>query len=136
MNQSTDKNNIDDFKALAEPVFYYGLKKSSKVPDSLLPNRVLNFFEYSLKKSPGDLTLHMQRIQFAQVMKNIDELFAALCDLFIILGSRGLPLRRRLLSYGKKILAKKQIELLISDHLTSNLTSLPNNSFFKKNLLN
>ncbi|MDX2503799.1 MAG: hypothetical protein QNL62_04900 [Gammaproteobacteria bacterium] len=132
MNQAMEINTIDDFSVLTEPVFYYGLKKSSKVPDSLLPIRVLNFFEYSLKQNPGDLTCHMQRIQFARVMKNNDELFAALCDLFIILGSQGFPLRRRLLAYGKKILDKKQVELLVTGHLTGDMTSLPHNCFFKK----
>jgi hypothetical protein len=73
--------------------------------------------------------------------KNIDtsklsDLFAAICDLFIILGPPGLPLRQRLFIYCKTALNKKQTEIL-SNHLgetylTCGSSSLPDNCFFKK----
>ncbi len=136
MNHSIDKRNIDDFSALTEPVFYYGLKKSSRVPDCLIPKRAFNCFEYKLKQNPNDLSCHLQRIQFALSDKSKDEVFAAICDLFIILGAQGLSLRQRLFTGCKKILEQKQIEILsshlIGNVLTSELTFLPDNCFFKK----
>lgn len=128
--------NIGDFSALIEPVFYYGLKKSSRVPDCLMPNRAFNCFEYMLKQNPKDLSCHLQRIQFSLSAKNKDEVFAAISDLFIILGEKGLPLRQRLFAGCKKILDKKQIEIL-GNYLTDNVLSseldfLPDNCFFRK----
>jgi hypothetical protein len=68
--------------------------------------------------------------------KNRDKLFAAICDLFIILGPLGLPLRQRLFIYCKKALNQKQTEILNSHlgetYLTSGFVSLPDNCFFKK----
>lgn len=135
MHHSIEKNTIDNFMALSEPAFYYGLKNSSKVPDSLLPNRVLNYFEYSLKQNPEDLSLHLQRIQFVLTVQDKEELYAALCDLFIILGSQGLLLRQRLFAYSKRKLDQKQIDVLTNhlteDYLTSDMQYLPSRCFFK-----
>jgi len=144
MLYSIKKNNIDNVTALTEPVFYFGLKKNNKIPESLLMNRGLNYFEYSLKQNPKDLSAHLQRIQFVFAEPGFSEsgnedLFAALCDLFIILGSQGLPLRQRLFAYSKSKLDKNQIDLLThhltDNYLTSDISYLSNKCFFKKNPL-
>ena len=138
MNHSVDNNNndINKFSDLVEPIFYFGLKKSRKIPGYIKPERAFNCFEYSLKLNPNNLSCHLQRIQFSMSEKNRDELFAAICDLFIILGPLGLPLRQRLFAYCKNRLDQNQTEILssflVEKHLTSNTASLPDNCFFKK----
>lgn len=135
MNESIN-NHADGLSAFIEPVFYFGLKKSSKIPDCLAPKCAFNFFEYRLKQNPKDLSCHLQRVRFALSEKNKDEVFAAICDLFIILGALGLPLRQRLFAGCKKVLDQQQIEMLsrylTDDVLSSKLSFLPNNCFFKE----
>lgn len=136
MNHSIDKININDISTLIEPVFYYGLNKSTRVPECLDPKHAYNSFEYMLKQNPKDLSCHLQRIHFSLSLKSNDKVFAAISDLFIILGEQGLPLRQRLFNSCKKLLDKKQIEIL-GNYLTANvltreLVFLPDNCFFKK----
>ena len=138
MSHAVDKNTIDTdkFSDAIEPVFYFGLNKNRKLPACINPVHAFNSFEYRLKQKPNDLSCHLQRMQHSMSEKNRDELFAAICDLFIILGPLGLPLRQRLFSYYNKALNQKQTEML-SSHLdetclTSGFVSLPDKCFFKK----
>lgn len=138
MNLAVDKNNIDTnmLSNFIEPVFYFGLNKNRKLPACINPVHAFNCFEYRLKQKPNDLSCHLQRIQLSMSEKNRDKLFAAICDLFIILGPLGLPLRQRLFIYCKKALNQKQTEILNSHlgetYLTSCFASLPDNCIFKK----
>jgi tetratricopeptide (TPR) repeat protein len=112
------------------------LNKSRNLPAGINPTHTLNSFEYTLKEKPSDLSCHLQRIQFSISEKDNEALFAAVCDLFIVLGPLGLPLRQRLFSYCRKLLDPKQTEIINSHlaekHLTNDYASLPDNCFFKK----
>lgn len=138
MDLTVDTNTIDtnNYCGVIEPIFYFGLNKKRKLPAYINPAHAFNCFEYRLKQKPNDLSCHLQRIQLSMAEKNRDKLFAAICDLFIILGPLGLPLRQRLFVYCKKALNQKQTEILNSHlgetYLTSDFASLPNNCFFKK----
>jgi len=125
--------NLDDF---IEPVFYLGLNKDRKLPAGINPVQAFNSFEYKLKQKPNDLSCHLQRIQFSISEKNRDELFASICDLFIVLGEQGLALRQRLFSTCKKVLSQEQIALIEAHMaeklLSADIKSLPDNCFFKK----
>ncbi len=135
MDQTIMENSVNTWDFI-EPAFYFGLNKSRKLPVYMVPECVINSFEYTLRRSPNDLSCHLQRIQFYMSGKNKDELFAAICDLFIILGTRGQPLRQRMLTYCKKALDQCQVEVLDSHldgaHLTENSNFLPGKCFFKK----
>lgn len=139
MNPSECKSDIDNLNDYIEPGFYLGLNKDRKLPAGINPAHVLNSFEYRLKNNPKDLSSHLQRIQFSASDKNRSELFAAICDLFIVLGKQGLPLRQRLFDTCSKALDQKQIALLKA-HLTEKRLSadneaLPDNCHFKKTSL-
>ena len=130
-----NKLNTDHFISVTEPLFYFGLDKSTPVANSLNPTHIKNFFEYSLKQNPNNLSCHLQRVKFALHKKNHNDFFAALCDLFIILGQQGLSLRQRLFSYAQQKLPQEQVDFLAS-HLTDNnmsndLDFLPEHCFFK-----
>ncbi len=124
-------NNIP----LIEPAFYYGLKHINAENNALELSQAMNYFEYSLRKDPKDLSRHLQRVQFFLKTKYSHELYAALCDLFIILGSLGMALRTRLLQLSKSKLSKQQIKVLVAyinnDSLAAELYRLPNHCYFK-----
>lgn len=133
---SYSKNS--DFATSIEPAFYFGLNKESQVPDALSAEKVANYFEYSLKKNPKDLSRHIQRVEYALTRNSESSLFAALCDLFIILGRLGEPLRKRLLRLSKKKLQKSHLQILIHQlkntqiDLSSEVSILPENCLFRK----
>jgi len=129
----SDTENLSDF---FEPGFYLGLNKARKLPTGINTAHTFNSFEYRLKQDPNDLSCHLQRMQFSVTVKNRAELFAAICDLFIVLGEQGLALRKRLLDTCGKALNQEQLTL-IEAHLNERplstySESLPDNCFFKK----
>jgi hypothetical protein len=128
-------NNI----LLMEPAFYYGIKHINAENNALELFQATNYFEYSLKKNPKDLSRHLQRVQFFLKTKYSHELYAALCDLFIVLGGLGIALRTRLLQLSKSKLSKQQIKVLVAhindDSLGAELYTLPNHCYFKKKKL-
>jgi len=136
MDYFEHKNDTDTLSGFIEPIFYFGLNKSRHLPAGINPTHTLNNFKYTLKEKPSDLSCHLQRIQFSILEQDKEALFAAVCDLFIVLGPLGIPLRKRLFSFCRKILDSKQAEIINSHlaekHLTSDHTSLPDNCFFKK----
>lgn len=136
MNTSECKNSMENLDDFIEPVFYLGLNKDRRLPAGINPVHAYNSFEYKLKQKPNDLSCHLQRIQFSISDKNRDELFASICDLFIVLGNQGLALRQRLLNTCRKVLNQKQIELLethlAEEPLDADIKLLPDNCFFKK----
>lgn len=119
MNVSKNKPDIEQYAAITEPVFYFGLEKNKSIPRSMEPLRLKNYFEYTLKQNPENLACHLQRIKFSLQQNNQNEIFAALCDLFIILDQQGQALRQRLFDYVQDKLSPEQIELL-AKHLNDN----------------
>ncbi|MBE9549302.1 MAG: hypothetical protein IMF09_07865 [Proteobacteria bacterium] len=67
---------------------------------------------FQIGRKPADLILHMQRIQHHIRSGNRNELFAAIVDLFIVLGARGEGFRKRMLAAGRSVLSDKQFVFL------------------------
>ncbi len=139
MHPSECKSNAENLNDCIEPVFYLGLNKARKLPADINTVHTFNSFEYRLKRNPKDLSCHLQRIQFSISNKNRAELFASICDLFIILGEQGLALRQRLFDTYRKTLNQQQLTL-IEPHLTEKCLSayskpLPDKCYFKKEAL-
>jgi len=136
MNHSEYREDVDKLSAHIEPAFYFGLGKDRKLPEHTNHSHTSNSFEYRLKNSPSDLSCHLQRIQFFASEKNNAGLFASICDLFIILGPQGLPLRQRLFTSCKRALDQEQAEYLESHltekTLTADTSTLPDGCFFKE----
>lgn len=139
MNHSECKSGFENLSHFIEPVFYLGVKKTRKLPPGIDPAHAFNSFEYRLKQNPKDLSCHLQRIQFSITDKNRAELFASICDLFVILGKQGQPLRQHLFNACGKALHPQQAAL-IKAHLTEKQLSetpesLPDNCYFKKEVV-
>ena len=131
MNASNSLNDA----SFIEPMFYFGLQKKNQIPEQLTTEQIHNYFEYSLKANPNDLSRHLQRIQFAINNTCETDLFAALCDLFITLGTLGEPLRLRLLRLSKKKLKPEHLQLLLQhmkdDRLKNEQKLLPQTCLFQ-----
>lgn len=71
-----------------------------------------DYFSHSVAREPLDLRSHVRRIFVAYSEEGATDLFAALIDLFIVLGDRGASLRRRMLEYSKSRLGTHEYRRL------------------------
>jgi tetratricopeptide (TPR) repeat protein len=81
-------------------------------PDS--HNQVKEFKTYlahAIKKEPMRLWLHIKRIRLHAQTAD-PAILGALCDLFLVLGDKGLALRRRMLTLAKPLLSTIHYQIL------------------------
>lgn len=80
------------------------------------------FLGQRIAHQPGDLRAHTRRILLAVRQQRGAEAFAALADLFIVTGPRGLALRQRLVAAARPVLSGKQ-QAFLAHHLATGLTA-------------
>ncbi|MCG8316468.1 MAG: hypothetical protein MI976_24925, partial [Pseudomonadales bacterium] len=100
---------------------------------SHLDVRALNYICYEIKKSPHKLQNHVRRIHLSQKFK-ANLIFSALVDLFIVLGSNGIPLKKRLLrKYQAEVSATELSFLLnhVDSLITGDMEWIPEACLFK-----
>ncbi|MBK1724604.1 type IV pilus assembly protein FimV [Thiocystis violacea] len=71
------------------------------------------FLAHQVARVPKDLRAHVQRVIFHVGGTNASGSYAALVDLFIALGSKGMPLRQRMLDTAKRLLNRGQYQALV-----------------------
>ena len=81
-------------------------------PDSL---------EKRIRRNPNDLTAHFLRIQYYQTQFDGPGCFAAIVDLFIVLGSRGTALRRRMLDQCAFLLTRN-LRNFLESHMETGIS--------------
>gem|GEM_PF-993872 len=74
----------------------------------------VNFLSYQITHNPRDLLRHVQRIRMQCRRTDADAIYGAMLDLFIVLGTKGLPLRRRLLKRAGGLMRGDQRKVLIA----------------------
>ncbi len=80
----------------------------------LAERAAIDFLAHRIARSPHELLLHVQRIRLQCRRSATDDVYGALLDLFIVLGDKGLPLRRRLLKSVGRLLREDQRSILIA----------------------
>ncbi|MES9927117.1 MAG: hypothetical protein ABW158_03295 [Candidatus Thiodiazotropha sp. 6PDIVS] len=89
------------------------------------------YLEKRVRRNPRDLHAHVQRTLLYLSKYESEAMYAALVDLFLILGKRGSHIRKNLVGQAKPFLLKEQHQFLIK-HMESGLDSnqpLPSNTF-------
>jgi hypothetical protein len=108
-------------------------------PNQLLPSFPITdwsntFSQYLVKRvrrNPRDLRAHVQRTLLCLSKHDSDAIYAALIDLFLILGNRGFRIRTNLLKKALPFLQTNQFQFLVK-HLKSGLNTnepLPPNTY-------
>jgi hypothetical protein len=93
-------------QAVSNPGF--GLALSADDPPDSLERRI--------RRRPTDLNAHVQRIRSYQTLNNAPGCYAALADLFIVLGPRGFNLRKRMMDQSAFLLTP-YLRKFLDDHL-------------------
>lgn len=83
---------------------------------------MLNHLAAHIETKPSDLLSHTRRILIAIDLKDPDELFGALVDLFIAKGDSATNVRANLLQRATALLSARQQDFL-RQHLTNGLTA-------------
>lgn len=97
----------------AELSFYLGENDKNSVDWPFSHNRSLEYLTGQIARKPKELFPHVQRIHFCYRHDLIDQLYAALVDLFICLrGDMGLKLRERMFLGVQHKLPKQQAYFL------------------------
>ena len=81
---------------------------------------MLNYLAACIETKPKDLLAHTRRILIAIDLKDSDEIFGALVDLFIAKGSGAFDLRANLLRRTETLLPAKQQNYLL-EHLPNGI---------------
>ncbi len=106
--QSPTPEKLDEF---IEPCFL-GTHLWIKEPPTNNVNKIADYLSHRVSKIPLDLTSHAQRIRLYLALKDSDATYAALLDLFIVLGSNGALLRKRLLHQASQVISTENYQFV------------------------
>jgi len=95
---------------LLHPSFWVPSARSLNLPDP--GGRTFDFLARVVSRTRTDLLSHVRRVLIARRSKDAERAYGALIDLFITLGTRGRPLRVRLLASVTSVLRAEQQRLL------------------------
>jgi hypothetical protein len=73
-----------------------------------------SYFSHAVARSPGDLRLHVVRINLHLQAENAEALWGALVDLFLVLQAKGFAIRQRMLLQARRLLDQNRYRLLHS----------------------
>lgn len=107
---------------MSDPTFISVLRTQLTLSETLHTPWLADSLAHRVARQPKDLRSHVQRIMLHQHPDQQDALFAALLDLFIALGNKGLALRKRLLQTSASLVNSTQFEFL-SARLDSGMSS-------------
>ncbi len=111
-----------------EPAFLFTGFRGLWMNTSGWSDKASRYFAFEVKRNPGDLKNHVQRILHHISRKDADQLYGAFVDLFRVLKGNGKELKIRLLDNAKPILQPWQKEQLLKaihhqNSATQNLNS-------------
>ncbi|MDJ0941757.1 MAG: hypothetical protein QNJ00_18475 [Woeseiaceae bacterium] len=95
---------------------------SPQFPVAGMQSRYLAFQQHRIQRNPRDLLAHVRRVMMEVATGDAASVNGALVDLFLVLGSRGRQLRRRLLVYASPQLDPGQ-RRFFREHLDAGLRS-------------
>ncbi len=100
--------------------FHEPTHQGLKLPKEVEPRLWANHLAYRSAREPENLLNHVRRVYLHLELRQADELYGAMLDLFLVLGDKGEPLRTGLLKKAKTILSEEVYELFVK-HLKHGL---------------
>lgn len=88
-----------------EPAFGLAEERALRIPERWPRPLAADFLAHLVAREPANLRAHVQRVGLCLERRAAGDLYAALLDLFLALGPRGTPLRRRMLRAADQVLA-------------------------------
>ena len=98
----------------SDPAFYLAQRKELTLPEAVRSQWLGDALAHLVARTPKDLRRHVQRVLLHHAQGQGDALYAALIDLFIVLGAAGYALRERLFKASASLLSNDQQQFLVS----------------------
>ncbi|MCU7874706.1 MAG: hypothetical protein KZQ91_18350 [Candidatus Thiodiazotropha sp. (ex Lucinoma borealis)] len=76
--------------------------------------KAADYLDHAVTRKPDDLRSHVQRIHVHIHRQDVDALYGALLDLFIVLKEKGRPLRERMLKLSQTVLGEDKYRVLLN----------------------
>lgn len=95
--------------------FHEPTHQGLKSPKEVEPRLWANHLAYRSAREPENLLNHVRRVYLHLELRQTEELYGAMLDLFLVLGDRGESLRKGLLKKAKTILDKEIFELFVKN---------------------
>lgn len=114
------------FRTLKSPhqssqlTFHEPTHQGLKLPKEVEPQLWANHLAYRSAREPENLLNHVRRVYLHLELRQTDELYGAMLDLFLVLGDKGESLRKGLLKKAKTTLSSDTFELFVK-HLKDGL---------------
>ncbi len=112
-NQTTQQSATDEINDFIEPCFLNS-NRWINTPVNNNIAKIAHYLSHKISKIPLDLTSHAQRISLYRHQDDAESTYAALLDLFLVLGNKGLPLRKRLLRQAASVISAENYGFLSS----------------------
>ena len=94
-----------------EPAFLYQRRQGLTLDSLSLADRTKADCAHAISRHPTNLRLHVQRILLYAKSQD-PAILGPVCDLFIVLGDNGQPLRSRMLALARPLLSKIDYQIL------------------------
>jgi len=108
------KSKTDNTKLCVDVMFLISNNTSLRLDYKEFNEQAMEYLTHKVSRNPLDLQSHTQRIYLYMADFDGDGTYCALLDLFIALGNKGLPLRKRILQESQYFLKLQQFEALTS----------------------
>ncbi|MCF6322890.1 MAG: hypothetical protein L3J89_00965 [Gammaproteobacteria bacterium] len=112
-NQTIQKSVTDEINDFIEPCFLNSTRWINTPANNNI-EKIAHYLSHQISRMPQDLTSHAQRISLYLREGDTENTYAALLDLFLVLGNKGLPLRKRLLQQAVSVITAENYGFLSS----------------------
>mgnify|MGYP006929323918 CR=1 FL=1 len=102
---------LEGMSALNIETLFTALEGKGLIYDGPHKSVLLHHFTRLVASEPNNLRSHVQRVYLSILCHDAAELPGALSDLFLILGNKGLPLRKRLIEQAAPLLRQDDMAL-------------------------
>ncbi len=97
---------------LFEPAFHLSEHRSLQIDTRKLGNKATRYLARTVARTPANLVAQIQRVNIYLGQRDAEGIYGALLDLFIALGDKGVPVRRRMLRRARPLLTEEQFQAL------------------------
>ena len=109
-------------RELLEPAFHLSEHRSLQVDTHKLGNKAERYLARAVARTPTNLIAQIQRVNVHLAQRDKEGVYGALLDLFIALGDKGVPVRRRMLRRAHPLLSEERFQALAT-HLEKGVSA-------------
>lgn len=116
MKQRYSQHSLRDLKYFRQVVFQEPDDTGLGVPRDIDLDKWATHLAHRSAREPGNLLNHVRRVYLHLARRQVEELYGAMLDLYLVLGDKGSSLRGRLLRETRKLLPRERYDLFLAHY--------------------